>query len=115
VSFSSVATRPALLAAATFLIDGRPSSPLRFVLGNAPILVTLFDVLGFAPLLSSILGLVATRHHVLHLETFEGRLITRDVFESFGSVTARWDNQCWDFNQPSTSLRTMFSQCFALE
>jgi hypothetical protein len=89
VSFPLAAPRPALLAAATFLIDGSPGPPLGFVLGNTPILITLFDALRFAPLLSGIFGLVATRHHVLHLETSEREVLTRAMFESSGSAMAR--------------------------
>ena len=52
-----------LLAAVSFLIDGRPGAPFRFAYGHAPTLITLFDMFGLTLLLVGIAGLVATGHN----------------------------------------------------
>jgi hypothetical protein len=44
------------------LVDGRPGSPLGFILGYATPLITFFDVLGLALLLIGVTGLVTAWH-----------------------------------------------------
>ena len=58
----ALAPGAALLAAAVLLVDGRPGPRLGFVLGDAPLLVALLDVLGLALLLVGVRRLVAARH-----------------------------------------------------
>src|SRR5258708_2726969 len=57
----------ALLAAMGFLVDGRPGSAFRLVLGNTALLIAFFDVLGHSLLFVGIARLVATRHDGLHI------------------------------------------------
>src|SRR5262249_55096709 len=51
-----------LVAAAGFLVDGRPGAALRFLLGHAVLLVTLGDVLGLAFLLVGVLRFIPACH-----------------------------------------------------
>src|SRR5439155_15762158 len=62
VAFRLAAPRSALLAAAALLVDGRPSPPFGFLLGDPARLVALGDMIGFALLLAGVFGLVTTWH-----------------------------------------------------
>src|SRR5688500_11120754 len=54
--------RAALLAAASFLVDGGPGAAFGFLSFDATLLVTLLDVLGLALLLAAVTRLVAAWH-----------------------------------------------------
>jgi hypothetical protein len=62
VIFLGATTRATLFSAVGFLVDGRPSATLGFLLRNAAMLITFFDVLGLPLLFSRVTRLVATRH-----------------------------------------------------
>src|SRR5208282_4475628 len=63
MAFGLVAPRPALLAAAALLVDGRPGPPFCFFLGNAPRFVALGNMIGLALLLVGVFGFISTRHN----------------------------------------------------
>src|ERR1044072_9763275 len=67
VVFFLAAARSALLAAARYLVDGRPGPALSFFVGYAAFLVTLFDVLSLALLLVGVAALVSSWHRELSL------------------------------------------------
>jgi hypothetical protein len=58
----AVAAAARLFAALVDLVDGRPGSALRLVLGNTTALVTFLDVLGLTFLLFGVLRFVASGH-----------------------------------------------------
>jgi hypothetical protein len=63
----------ALLAAVGLLVDGRPSSTLSLVVGDASLLVAFFDVLSLALLLVRVAGFIAARHvGLLGRDAFKG-------------------------------------------
>src|SRR6266566_6235500 len=62
VGVGNTAARAALVAAAGLLVDRRPGTPLGFLLGDAAILLALFDMFGLALLLVGVAGFVAARH-----------------------------------------------------
>src|SRR5271166_2581857 len=63
--FRLATARAALLAAARFLVDGRPGPALRFRLGNPPVFVARRDMVGHPHLSISVFRLVAAWHDIL--------------------------------------------------
>src|SRR3954469_11924327 len=55
-----------LVAAAAFLVHGRPGAAFGLFLRHAAILIALLDMLGLALLLVSVTALVAAGHGILH-------------------------------------------------
>src|SRR5687768_16732948 len=62
VGVGLAAARAGQIAAARFLVDGRPGAPFGVRLGNALLLIAFLDVLGLALLLVGVGALVAAGH-----------------------------------------------------
>src|SRR4029450_6228666 len=99
--FPAAAT-PALLAAPALLVHGSPGATFRFFLRRAALLVTFFDMFGFAFLLAGIFRFASPRHSSpLFLN-----ISTHDVFVDLSRVSCDTRNGR-EWREPLTNGRVL--------